>query len=188
MSDYRRAFVPGGSFFLTIVTAGRAPLFEGLAAVRLLGQCIRAEMAANPFTVDACVLLPDHWHILMSLPSGDSGYSRRIGRIKSAFTRQWRAAGGSERSVSDSQRRRHEAGVWQPRFWEHTCESECDFETHFDYVHVNPLKHRFVKRVRDWPHSTFHRWVAAGVYGPDWGTDERESDRIVRLEQSAGEP
>jgi len=37
-----------------------------------------------------------------------------------------------------------------------------------DYVHINPLKHGHVTRVADWPYSTFHRYVANGVYPTDW--------------------
>jgi putative transposase len=37
-----------------------------------------------------------------------------------------------------------------------------------DYVHINPVKHGLVKRVRDWPYSTFHRLVKQDVYPIDW--------------------
>jgi len=36
------------------------------------------------------------------------------------------------------------------------------------YVHVNPLKHGYVKRVADWPYSTFHRYVVNDIYPTDW--------------------
>ena len=39
------------------------------------------------------------------------------------------------------------------------------------YDHVNPLKHGLVKRVRDWPYSTFHRHVEDGIYALDWCGD-----------------
>jgi putative transposase len=39
-----------------------------------------------------------------------------------------------------------------------------------DYVHYNPVKHGHVTAVREWPYSTFHRLVEAGLYPPDWGT------------------
>lgn len=39
-----------------------------------------------------------------------------------------------------------------------------------NYVHVNPLKHGLVSRVRDWPWSSFHRYVKLGVYSLDWGS------------------
>jgi putative transposase len=44
-----------------------------------------------------------------------------------------------------------------------------------DYVHINPLKHGLVKRVREWPYSTFHRLVEKGVYPADWagGSEDR---------------
>ena len=37
-----------------------------------------------------------------------------------------------------------------------------------DYVHFNPVKHGLVRCVADWPYSTFHRLVKAGVYPLDW--------------------
>jgi putative transposase len=40
-----------------------------------------------------------------------------------------------------------------------------------DYVHINPVKHGLVKRVKDWPYSTFHRLVEQGIYSKDWGGD-----------------
>lgn len=40
-----------------------------------------------------------------------------------------------------------------------------------DYIHFNPVKHGYVQRVVDWPYSTFHRYVKAGVYTSDWAGD-----------------
>ncbi len=37
-----------------------------------------------------------------------------------------------------------------------------------DYIHINPFKHVHVTRVTEWPYSTFHRYVASGVYPTDW--------------------
>jgi hypothetical protein len=76
--------------------------------------------------------------------------------------------------------------LWQSRFWEHTIRDESDFAYHIEYIHYNPVKHGLVKRVRDWPYSTFHRDVAAGLYSPDWGggTLERNGDDG----ESTGEP
>jgi putative transposase len=38
-----------------------------------------------------------------------------------------------------------------------------------DYIHWNPVKHGLVKRVRDYPWSSFHRFVKEGEYDIDWG-------------------
>ena len=54
-------------------------------------------------------------------------------------------------------------------FFEHTCRDEGDWKRCLDDLHVNPLKHGLVDRVRDWPWSSFHRNVSAGEYPVDWG-------------------
>jgi putative transposase len=63
-------------------------------------------------------------------------------------------------------------------FLEHTIRDEADFARHVDYVHYNPVKHGLVKRVRDWPYSSFHRYVRLGVLPEDWAgaVDEHEID------------
>jgi putative transposase len=66
---------------------------------------------------------------------------------------------------------RKEAGIWQRRFWEHKIRNQSDFNAHVDYVHINPVKHGLVSRVKDWPCSTFHRYVEEGVLPIDWGGD-----------------
>jgi len=43
------------------------------------------------------------------------------------------------------------ATCWQRRFWEHMIRDEADFRAHMDYIHINPVKHGYVERVRDWP-------------------------------------
>jgi putative transposase len=45
-----------------------------------------------------------------------------------------------------------------------------------DYVHYNPVKHGYVKRVADWPYSTFHRYVKGGVYTQDWAGNPEMND------------
>jgi putative transposase len=36
-------------------------------------------------------------------------------------------------------------------------------------VHINPVKHGLVQSVRDWPYSSFHQFVAGGIYPATWG-------------------
>ena len=169
MPNYRRFYVPGGTYFFTLVTRRRRPTFADARAVEILGRKFRECQADWPFTINALVLLPDHLHAIWTLPPGDDGYSQRWGWIKKEFTKEWLAAGGEEAWVSPARRRRHDRGIWQTRFWEHTIEDEHDFDQHFDYTHYNPVKHGHARCPRDWPHSSFHRWVREGVYEPEWG-------------------
>jgi len=121
-----------------------------------------------PFTIDAIVVLPEHLHAIMTLPEGDADFSTRWSQIKRRFTDAV-TAGGKRLA----RRGNGEAALWQRRFWEHTVRDDDDFERHVDYIHFNPVKHGLVGRVRDWPHSSFHRYVRQGVLPEDWAGDVR---------------
>ena len=169
MSEYRRLFVPGGSYFFTVVTAGRTPLFAGDSARQILGEVMRLCFRRYPVEVVAMVLLPEHLHAIWTLPTADDSYSDRWRWIKREFTREWLASGGKDLALRLSQRRERRRGVWQRRFWEHSIRDEADMEAHVDYIHYNPVKHGLASSPVDWPWSSFHRWVAAGHYAANWG-------------------
>jgi len=173
MPNWRRAFIPGGTFFFTVVTDERRPLFDSPVARNLLGNVIRECQSTHPFAVQAIVLLPDHLHAIWCMPQGDSNYPGRWQWIKTQFTQQWLAAGGTECEISPGRRNAGRRGIWQPKYWEHTIRDEVDFERHFDYIHYNPVKHGYVRCPMDWPWSSFHRWVRKGVYSKHWGCGDR---------------
>lgn len=181
MPNYRRAHVPGGTYFFTLKTERNAPIFRDANAVQLLGFILRAANEQWPVITHAMVLLPDHLHALWSLPPGDDRYSLRWAWIKKEFTKDFLVNGGTEQSISYSKRRHRRRGVWQRKFWEHTIKDEDDFQAHFDYIHWNPVKHAYVRCPKDWPHSTFHRWVDAGVYEPNWGGGDRMPPTIPQF-------
>jgi putative transposase len=84
--------------------------------------------------------------------------------IKSRFAR---ALPKCER-LSSVRVARSERGVWQRRFWEHPIRDEADYARHVEYCYINPVKHGLAAHVRDWPHSSFHRDVRAGIFPLDW--------------------
>jgi putative transposase len=168
MPNYRRAFQPGGTFFLTLVTERRAPIFAAHKARTALRNSLDHCRKFHPFELDALVLLPDHLHLLMTLPDGDSDFSRRITYLKSGFTRSFLAAGGVEQPCSASRVRQRARGVWQKRFWEHTIRDQTDRNRHVDYIHYNPVKHGYADCPHAWAHSSIHRFVAQGLYEEDW--------------------
>jgi putative transposase len=166
MTDYRRNFLVGGRFFFTVNLAERHRrlLTDQIDKLR---TAVRETRRYHPFTIDAMVVLPDHLHAVWTLPEGDADFATRWRLIKSAFSR---SLTGGER-ISDSRAAKGERGIWQRRYWEHTIRDEDDFARHVDYIHINPVKHRLVARVRDWPYSSFHRLVKLGAYPEDWAGD-----------------
>ena len=165
--QYRRARPPGGTYFFTVVTHGRQRFLCEPENVALLKSIFRSVMAAHPFLVDAMVVLPDHLHCLWTLPADDRDFSTRWRLSKTTFTRQ---CGACHKSLPSAARLgKKEQAVWQRRFWEHKIRDEEDFRRHMEYIHYNPVKHGLVAAPRDWPHSSFHRYVVKGSYDADWG-------------------
>jgi putative transposase len=170
MVHYRRNFIPGGTYFFTVTLADRRStlLTDHIAPLR---AAIRTAKAEQRFEIDAIVILPEHLHAVMTLAPGDADFPRLWRRLKGHFTQTLLAEG-----IAIPQTANGEHQLWQRRFWEHTIRDDTDFARHVDYVHFNPVKHRLVPRVADWPHSSFHRFVQAGTLPEDWGgTDANDS-------------
>ncbi|MEE4114064.1 MAG: transposase [Desulfobacteraceae bacterium] len=164
MTNYRRHRVLGGTYFFTVAIAHRR-LDLLVRHIDVLKEALRREMLRAPFEILAFVVLPVHLHAVWRLPEGDADYSGRWRHIKAGFS----LAIPKGEPVSESRKSKGERGIWQRRFWEHTIRDDEDLRRHLDYVHFNPVKHGHVRRVADWPHSTFHRFVLKGKYSQDWG-------------------
>ena len=172
MPNYRRWYISGGTFLFTLVTCDRRRFLAEEQARNSLRLAIEKVREKLPFEITAMVLMLDHLHAVWTLPTGDSNYSLRWKRIKEIFTSNYLAAGGSEVLPNDSRLHQGERGIWQRRYWEHTVQDEDDLKRCVDYVHWNPKKHGCVSNVRDWPWSSFHRFVQAGEYTLDWGAED----------------
>jgi putative transposase len=98
---------------------------------------------------------------------GDADFSLRWRLIKQRFARGL----PKQERISAVRPARHERRIWQRRFWEHLIRDEADYARHVEYCYINPVKHGLVSRVRDWPHSSFHRDVRAGIIPEDWAGD-----------------
>jgi len=166
MSRYRRARAAGATYFFTVVTYQRQPILTHADTLRALRRVLREVKTSRPFLLDAFVLLPDHLHTVLTLPPGDADYAIRLSLIKRHVAQSARHLIVSPQTPSRVKRR--ELGFWQRRFWEHQIRDDRDYARHVEYVHYNPVKHRLVARALDWPYSTFHRYMRAGVYPPDW--------------------
>ncbi|MEJ2626778.1 MAG: transposase [Pseudolabrys sp.] len=170
MTNYRRHRIVGGCYFFTVNLAERR-LRLLTEHIDLLRNAFRYTRSRHPFTIEAIVVLPDHLHAIWTLPEGEADFALRWRLIKATFSRRLPAG---ER-ISGSRAAKGERGIWQRRYWEHAIRDEGDFARHVDYIHINPVKHGLVARVRDWPHSSFHRLVRQGVYPEDWAGDTAET-------------
>ncbi|HBO34873.1 MAG TPA: transposase [Anaerolineaceae bacterium] len=144
MPNYRRNYVPGGTYFFTIVTDHRRKIFDTPKKLDLLLNTIRQVQRSKPFELLAYCLLPDHIHLLITFPEGDSDFPIRMREVKRLTTLWMRKElkGGVE-------------SIWQDKYWEHTIRDERDLQIHFDYIHYNPVKHSLSQRFDGWKWSSF---------------------------------
>jgi putative transposase len=169
MANYRRACIKGGTYFFTVVTYRRQKLFNNPECRIILRDAIKHVRQQHPFQIDAWALLPEHLHCIWTLPEGDADFSKRWGLIKAGFSKQAKPFLHRENWMNASKISHRETTIWQRRFWEHQIRDEEDFSRHVDYIHWNPVKHGHAAQAKDWPYSTFHRYVRDGVYPENWG-------------------
>jgi putative transposase len=162
---YRRADTPGATYFFTLNAADRTGqlLTNHIDALR---DSFRTVRKSRPFAMDAICVLPDHLHVLMTLPREDADFATRIMLIKQGFSR--RVPQGER--ISASRASKGERRLWQRRYWEHLIRNDVDFERHVDYIHFNPVKLGWAERAADWPHSSIHRFIREGVIESGWAS------------------
>ncbi len=177
MTNYRRNYIAGGTFFFTVNIAERQKtlLVDHISNLRLAFKDV---LATHRFNIDAIVILPDHIHAIWTLDTEDKDFSTRWKMIKAKFSRKL----PKEEMRSESRMSKGERGIWQRRFWEHAIRDEEDYQRHMDYIHFNPVKHGLVDRCIDWPYSSFHRYVNDGIYSPDWGVGSAINGEFGELE------
>jgi len=172
MPNYRRNYVPSGTFFFTVNLADRGSDLL-IREVETLRTAIRKTLRTKPFHIDAWVILPEHMHCIWTLPEHDTDYSGRWRAIKMRFTKALlNAELKPPEAVAGDGRE-----IWQKRFWEHTIRDDKDYRAHMDYVHFNPVHHCLTDHPARWAHSTFQKCVERGFYDPSWAAPA-EPDRL----------
>lgn len=161
---YRRANLPGATYFFTVNLADRQRclLVEHVDLLRSVMQEVRQR---HPFHVEAMVVLPDHLHAIWRLPEQDADFAMRWSLIKAGFSRGL----PKTENISVSRVTKRERGIWQRRYWEHLIRDEADFERHVDYIHYNPVKHGHAPHPTAWLHSSIHLYIRNGLLPEAWG-------------------
>ena len=77
MTDYRRAWHPGGTYFFTtnlLQRRGNDLLTREIDLLRAVVADIRSR---HPFRIHGWVVLPDHLQCVIELPEGDADFAVR---------------------------------------------------------------------------------------------------------------
>jgi len=151
MAKYKRLFLQGHSYYLTIVTHRRNPIL--IENIECLRESFRESKKYYSYVIDAIVILPDHIHMIIT-PKIFDEYPKIVRAIKYNFSINC-VVTHEEQSFSRDKRGLNP--IWQKRYYEHTIRDEKDYLRCLEYMRNNPVKHQLVEDAEDWEYSSFRR-------------------------------
>jgi putative transposase len=143
-------------YLLTAAIYEHAPIIDPAARRDQFQDELLAAFTQPALTICAWAILPTHYHLLIWLPSltiVPSIFNLLHGRT----SRQWN----------------QEDGTVGRKVWYHYSDRAIRSEQHFyraiNYLHVNPVRHGYVSRSRDWP------WTSLALYQTSVGMEQLEA-------------
>jgi putative transposase len=125
------------TFFITSITAQRRTVFQCDSAADLLIEVLLHYRAQRKYLLHEFVVMPDHFHALIT-PSPQISLERAVQFVKGGF----------------SFRLKSQLPVWQPSFTNHRVRDEEDFVGHREYIWMNPVRARLVRRAEEYAYSS----------------------------------
>lgn len=154
MSNYKRLYLDGCSYFITIVTQNRNPIL--IDNISLLRDSFKRSKQRYDYHIDAITVLPDHIHMIIT-PQHANDYPKIISHIKRSFVygldKNLKEA--AKEKLTSSSYHRKLSGIWQKRFYEHTIRDEKDWLEKMNYIQHNAVKHEIVDDWNEWEYSSF---------------------------------
>ena len=152
MANYKRIFLDGYSYYLTVVTHKRNPIL--IDNIELLRESFRASKRQYVYKIEAIVVLPEHFHVVIT-PQNAKDYPHIVRTIKQYFSRHCEAKYYEHLEQSMSRHKEGYKPIWQKKYYEHTIRNKKDFDEKIDYIYNNPIKHGYVENIKDWEYSSF---------------------------------
>ncbi|MBI4167023.1 MAG: transposase [Acidobacteria bacterium] len=131
------------TFFVTSVTHERRSLFQSERMGKLFLDVLLHYRTEGRYHLHEFVLMPDHFHLLISLEEGMT-VERAVQLVKGGFS--FRA--GTELSFKGE--------IWQRGFTNHIVKDFRDFQSHVMYIRVNPVKRKLAPREEEYSYSSAH--------------------------------
>ena len=154
MANYKRIFMDGYSYFITIVTHQRNPIL--IDNIALLRESFAVSKTKYDYSIDAIVVLPDHFHMIIT-PKISAEYPKIIRSIKYHFSINCKPEYYEHLKQSASREKRGNKPIWQKRYFEHTIRNEKDQRLTLEYMVQNPVKHGHAASAKDWKYSSFNK-------------------------------
>lgn len=125
------------TFFATSKMYRGQRLLQSERNASLLIDVLRTCVSKRAFRVHDFVIMPDHIHLLFT-PAEEISLERAMQFIKGGFSFRLKAHGP----------------VWQPSFSNHRIRNFEDYESHREYIRMNPVRAGLVGRPEKYPYSS----------------------------------
>lgn len=120
--------------FLTVCTKNRTPW---LATSMVHAHLIGVWQKAQAWRVGRYVIMPDHLHLFTAWIDGSVELDHWVRYWKSQFTKSFKG----------------ERGEWQSGHWDTRLRGVNAYESKWEYVRENPVRHGLVATCTDWPYQ-----------------------------------
>lgn len=165
--NYRRIFIPNTYIHIIIAAYNRQHIFVN--NIEILKKSFKNTMKLYNYEIIAICVLPDHIHMILN-PENIEQYPQIISSIKHSFSKNVGQVCPTY-NLKLGYKNKREKGIFQRRYFEHTIINETELNTQIDYIHYNPVKHNYVKTVKEWEYSSFHKFVKQNLYNENWGSN-----------------
>jgi putative transposase len=130
-------------FFATTRTAGGKSLFQTERMADLFIDVLRSTMRTKRIVVHDFVVMPNHVHLLMTVP-GEMSLEKAMQLIKGGF------------SFRASREFGFRGEIWQRGFSDVRVNDEQGFEQHREYIENNPVKAGLTNSPEEYPYGSVY--------------------------------
>lgn len=156
-------------YFLTARTVEKIFFFDSPKKLEMLSHSINKAAQKYNIKIYTYALLPNHYHLLLSLPKADdlSNFIRFVhGRSARLLFK-----GSNSESLTIRQKK-----IWW-NYWDKCIEEEGTFWTRFNYIHHNSVKHGYTKFMNQYRFSSYNYYLKNE--GQEWLDDVFSSYPVV---------
>lgn len=135
-------------YFLSVHIYDDLPLLNNPRKKELLNRLNQLFIEHN-YKWYAYVILPNHYHLLFETKKG-SNLSDILFKAHGGLSFKWNAEDNARGRTNFT------------NYWDYCPEGDKDFFTHFNYIHINPIKHKLVKNLeelKEYKYCSYKKWI-----------------------------
>lgn len=141
MTIPHRGWTSASTYFVTAGTICKKNYLQSDRMAELFCEVLLRYRAAGKFALHAFVVMPNHIHLLITVPDGTT-LERAVQFIKGGFSHEVGKVAGPI------------GPFWQKSFVDRRVRDNAEFRKYVEYIHLNPVHAGLVSAAEDCKHSS----------------------------------